>query len=272
MRPDCFFSHPNGRALDDRVDLPSRHPSTPLPPPKLTQQSTKTCSYGTKCTRPGCSFAHPEGRPCRWGRGCTNRSCCFDHPQGREIDHPQGTETQPSGARGKAPLDGVQHQTTHTRHPHPSSSSKTLLRATTPAWSGTHKRVAQSQKRKGSPTAHATWAVGASTFSLAYGDITQFKGDAIVNSANKYLRTGGGVDFAIMSAAGKEVEQERVKDRPLGRFNVRANVGDVVVTSSGALKGSVRMILHAVPPDYRYLPIARTGTWAVSWRDLDKNH
>lgn len=83
---------------------------------------------------------------------------------------------------------------------------------------------------------------------VAMGDITTFKGDAIVNAANSALAGGGGVDGAIHRAAGHEVLHEcsiiRATLWPDG-----LPPGKAVATGPGrlALKG----IIHAVGPIWR---------------------
>ena len=73
-RPDCWFAHPEARAVDDKAAgagagaggggvsgggsgasaAPSAAPGAP--------PGAAPCRFGTACTRAGCYFAHPEGR------------------------------------------------------------------------------------------------------------------------------------------------------------------------------------------------------------------
>ena len=77
---------------------------------------------------------------------------------------------------------------------------------------------------------------------IVRGDVTTFKGDAIVNAANKYLAPGGGVCGAIFRGAGyKELELEC---RKIGE----QRVGDAVITNGYRLP--VKHIIHAVGPRY----------------------
>lgn len=62
------------------------------------------CKFGAKCSRPDCSFKHPDGwdpiangstmRPCRLGRLCTFPGCFYKHPLGRIVDEGKEVETE----------------------------------------------------------------------------------------------------------------------------------------------------------------------------------
>lgn len=81
--------------------------------------------------------------------------------------------------------------------------------------------------------------------SLQRGDITKFKGDAIVNAANSRLMHGGGVARAISDAAGPGLDEE-------GQFELEAH-GPIAVGDALATKGydlPVTWVIHAVGPIY----------------------
>ena len=77
------------------------------------------------------------------------------------------------------------------------------------------------------------------------GDITDIEADAIVNSANPYLKHGGGVAGAIVRKGGSIIQME--SDEYV-RIHGPVPVGDVAVTSAGRLKA--KYIIHAVGPIY----------------------
>jgi O-acetyl-ADP-ribose deacetylase (regulator of RNase III) len=83
---------------------------------------------------------------------------------------------------------------------------------------------------------------------VAVGDITGFKGDAIVNAANSALAGGGGVDGAIHNAAGSALVEAcralRIDTWPDGLPTGRA-----VATGAGNL--AVKGVIHAVGPIWR---------------------
>ena len=77
---------------------------------------------------------------------------------------------------------------------------------------------------------------------VVLGDITEYRGDVIVNAANQWLRGGGGVDGAITQKAGKEL---LIHTKTLGG----CPTGEVKSTPSFKMN-NVKAIYHAVGPIY----------------------
>jgi O-acetyl-ADP-ribose deacetylase (regulator of RNase III) len=84
--------------------------------------------------------------------------------------------------------------------------------------------------------------VAGKAFELVRGDITRERVDAIVNAANSRLIPGGGVDGAIHSAGGPEIEAECRKIGGCG-------TGMTCATTAGKLHA--RRVLHTVGPIWR---------------------
>ena len=78
------------------------------------------------------------------------------------------------------------------------------------------------------------------------GDITHQAVDAIVNAANETLLGGGGVDGAIHSAAGEELELACLK---IHKEKGGCKTGDAVITTGGNLPA--KFVIHTVGPVWR---------------------
>lgn len=81
---------------------------------------------------------------------------------------------------------------------------------------------------------------------IVRGDITGFRGEAIVNAANERMLGGGGVDGAIHRAAGPELYQECLKVTEV-RPGVRCPTGEARITPGAKL--IAKYVIHAVGPN-----------------------
>ena len=90
----------------------------------------------------------------------------------------------------------------------------------------------------------AELTVGDTVIELSRGDITTWRGDAIVNAANTELVMGGGVAAAIAARAGATVQQEALEHAPIAP-------GEVARTRAGLLPA--KFVFHAavMGPDRR---------------------
>jgi O-acetyl-ADP-ribose deacetylase (regulator of RNase III) len=93
-----------------------------------------------------------------------------------------------------------------------------------------------------------------SHISLQRASITTVSADAIVNAANESLEGGGGVDFAVHSAAGINLYNECCKFpikklyKSLHADFGRCDVGEVAVTAPYNLENNCKYIFHTVAP------------------------
>lgn len=80
------------------------------------------------------------------------------------------------------------------------------------------------------------------------GDITEQDVDAVVNAANRWLASGGGVCGAIFAAAGYEEMEKYCTNLKQSEGIEVVPEGQSVVTPAGNLKA--KWVIHTVGPEY----------------------
>lgn len=91
---------------------------------------------------------------------------------------------------------------------------------------------------------------------------TEQKVDAIVNAANRYLMSGGGVCGAIFNKAGYIELNEACR-----KFNLPLKDGDAIITPAFNIKNT-KYIIHAVGPDFGYTPNAFNELYNAYYNSL----
>jgi len=84
---------------------------------------------------------------------------------------------------------------------------------------------------------------------ISEGDITRFKGEAIVNAANTDLILGSGVAGAIREAGGPMIQEECNRHGPI-------KLGEAAITGGGNL--SAKYVIHAASMSFSQLTTAES--------------
>ena len=90
------------------------------------------------------------------------------------------------------------------------------------------------------------YIMGKTELAISQGDITTWKGDAIVNAANERCLGGGGVDGAIHKAAGPKLV-EACRELSQVRPGVRCPTGEALITPGFNLPA--KFVIHTVGPN-----------------------
>ena len=92
--------------------------------------------------------------------------------------------------------------------------------------------------------------MNATTFTVVFGSVTDFTGDAIVNAANEGCLGGGGIDGRICDLGGSVLAEAR-RALPIldgTAYGKRCDTGDAKLTVSGDLPCD--FVIHAVGPRF----------------------
>ncbi|CAM9616907.1 unnamed protein product [Ectocarpus sp. 6 AP-2014] len=104
-----------------------------------------------------------------------------------------------------------------------------------------------SQRRSGLPTRRLFKLKDSSVLAISGGDLTKWKGDAVVNAANEWMLGGGGVDGAIHLAAGRHL-LEACYDVEPNSEDIRCPTGEARITPGFRLPA--KFVIHTVGPVY----------------------
>ncbi|EIW80400.1 hypothetical protein CONPUDRAFT_105406 [Coniophora puteana RWD-64-598 SS2] len=123
---DCVKGHVSKAAATGQV-TEQKPPATHAPAASHPSTSNQIpCRFGTNCTRPGCSFAHPprhsshqnSGTACRFGSGCTRATCTFSHPPDRVLpgSFHRGLDSSSPSVKVNAPGTGTMSGSSGSMH------------------------------------------------------------------------------------------------------------------------------------------------------------
>ncbi|KAF9071643.1 hypothetical protein BDP27DRAFT_1391537 [Rhodocollybia butyracea] len=85
---DCIKAHVSPATLKPQEHSTPPSTTTHSHSHAFPSSSPVQCRFGAACTRPNCSFAHPQRQSnvqCRFGTACTRATCQFQHPPGRVL-------------------------------------------------------------------------------------------------------------------------------------------------------------------------------------------
>ncbi|KAJ4483495.1 hypothetical protein J3R30DRAFT_3448938 [Lentinula aciculospora] len=84
---DCIKAHVSPATLKPQ-DHAAPAPISYSHSHSFSPSNSVPCRFGAACTRPNCSFAHPQRQntaQCKFGAACTRTTCQFQHPPGRVL-------------------------------------------------------------------------------------------------------------------------------------------------------------------------------------------
>ncbi len=102
-----------------------------------------------------------------------------------------------------------------------------------------------------------------STIKLKNDSCVEQNVDAIVNAANKYLLSGGGICKAIFTKAGYQELNEACKS-----INTPLSDGDAVITPAFKITNT-KYIIHAIGPDFSKTPNAYDKLYNAYYNSLN---
>ncbi|CAM9818796.1 unnamed protein product [Ectocarpus fasciculatus] len=121
------------------------------------------------------------------------------------------------------------------------ASSKKGMVSMSASGAGSNKR------RSGLPPRGLFKLKDSSVLAISGGDLTKWKGDAIVNAANEWMLGGGGVDGAIHRAAGRQLLEACYGVEPNAE-GIRCPTGEARITPGFRL--AANFVIHTVGPVY----------------------